>query len=94
MKILEPLCLSESQVVWLRRFFIAAATAMAIIAAVSLAAGLPKELVLLGVHGLILSLIGVLINSIALGRFRNGRTDARYHSWRSGQEDQDAGREE
>lgn len=93
MKFLELLCLSESRVIWLRRFFIAVAAAMAIIAAVSLVAGLPKEIVFLGAHGLILSLIGVLINSVALGSFRNGRTDEQYHRRRPGQEDQGAGRE-
>jgi len=94
MKILDLLCLSESQVVWLRRFFIATAAAMVVIAAVSLVAGLPKEFVILGAHGLLLSLIGVLINSMALGSFRNGRMNEQNHRRRSGQEDQSARREE
>lgn len=73
-----------SAVVWLRRFFLAVGAAMAACLTVCLVAGLPKEIIYLSMHGLLLCGLGYLINDRALAGSKHD------NSLRPGQEDQDA----
>lgn len=57
---------------FMKKFFLSSAVAMLIISFIVLIASLPKEILILSVHGLILSLIGFFINDIAIGKIRGG----------------------
>ncbi len=52
----------------MKKFFISSAVGMVLILIISVVFSLPKEFIILGINGLIISLIGILLNDLALGK--------------------------